>query len=204
MPNRPASASVSGEMFARIRAASTWSPESDRRTEAAAPPVAASAVVERLPFGVPGAGSAFVLLHDALQQDPRVRARVTRAGDREHRADRVVLVRHRRGAATGPLGHLAHLGLREQHDVTADLRGRTRRAGERAGQLCDRRPDRVPRDDRLAEAELGGVEPQHLRAVVAERGQCSRSAAELSRQRATRPQRGEPSSRRGPPASRPP
>ena len=53
---------------------------------------------ERLPFRVPGAGRALVLVLE-VEQDAGRSANVFRARAREHRPDRVPLVRHRRGLA---------------------------------------------------------------------------------------------------------
>ena len=64
---------------------------------------------------------------------------------REHGADRVPLVRHRRRAAAGN-AHLPDLRLREQEDVEGDLRARGRDAVERGHELPHGRPRRVPGD----------------------------------------------------------
>ena len=63
----------------------------------------------------------------------------------ERRADRVALLRHRRGPSRpAAFRHLGDLGLREQHEIEGDLRGDTGSGGERGAELRDASPVRVP------------------------------------------------------------
>ena len=119
----------------RMRAASTSRPVSDLRSEAAAPPVAASAVESALHSACHAPVARSCSCTTLSNEDSRVRTRVTLARDGEHGSDGVALVGHRRGSAWCTLGDLSHLGLRQQHDVRGDLRRRSCDAGERARQL---------------------------------------------------------------------
>ncbi len=128
---------------------------------------------------MPGAGGALVLVHAALDEQRGARECVARAGVGEHGLSRVALVRHRRRPAALSLRHLADLRLREQYDVERDLRDRDRSLRECAAEGDERRAARVPRQHGLRQAELLGVEREHVGATVAERAERAGRAAEL-------------------------
>ena len=77
------------------------------------------------------------------------------------------------------LGDLAHLALREEHDVAADLRGRARGSVQCRAELRDALAVRVPGEHGLREPELLCVEPDDLGCLVSESGEGSCGAAEL-------------------------
>ena len=91
------------------------------------------------PLGLPGAGRALVLLFERPDEhagmsrgEPCIRAC-------ERRADRVALLRHRRGTSRAPaFGHLADLGLGEQDEVEArsSRRHRQRSRARRRARRC--------------------------------------------------------------------
>ena len=88
---------------------------------------------ERVPLRVPGTGRALVLLHGALEQHARVRARMPRTGvARGSRSSGCACAASSTSAPPPASRHLRHLGLREQDDVAADLRGDAGGSGERA------------------------------------------------------------------------
>ena len=179
--------------FARIRSASTSRPVTASAARSRGSAGERERAGERLPLGVPAADRALVLVSELAEQDSRVRVRQPRARHRECRADGIALLRHRRGASARRLRDLAHLGLREQHDVAADLRGRARGAVQCRAELRDALAVRVPREHGLREPELRGVEPDDLesprrrapRASPRHRRAAPR-AARLARRRASR------------------
>ena len=104
-------------------------------------------------------------------------------GPRPHRADRVVLVRHRRRpACRSTLPDLADLGLGEELQIECDLREHPRRDLQRGAELGDAHAVRVPGHGRLGEAELPGEERRDLDAAVAERREGPGGSAELRRE----------------------
>ena len=111
-------------MSERIFSASTSSPASSSRTSAAADPVSRSSAgsVSHSACHVPAPRSCSCAIAPSIvATSPGARCAHATQPDR---ADRVALVRHRRGAAAtlaAALGRLGHLGLREQHDVASDL-----------------------------------------------------------------------------------
>ena len=67
----------------------------------------------------------------------------------ERRADRVALLRHRRGPSrAAAFRHFGDLGLREQHEIEGDLRGDAGGDRERSPELRNASPVRVPRERR--------------------------------------------------------
>jgi hypothetical protein len=136
--------------FARVRSvsgrpvtASADLPPLRRRTRAR----------RRRPHGVPAARR-LVLVREAGEQHGCVRMRQPGTRDCERGGDGIPLLWHRRGASRRRLGDLAHLCLREQHDVETDLRGRARRAVECRAELRDSLAVRVPGEHGLYELEL--------------------------------------------------
>ena len=124
---------------------------------------------ERGPLGLPGAGRALVLVLAAEQQRRRSRARAARTRARAPRATGFRLC----GIVDEPpplgLGHLADLGLREQHDVEPDLRRTPAAAASSAPASSATGPrSRVPRHDRLRAARAPR-EGRDLGPSVAER-----------------------------------
>ena len=203
MPSRRASASVSSAMFARMRSASTCRPSSERRIAAAAPPVAASAVASACHSAcqAPAARSCSCTALSS-EHAPRSRARAARRRRRGPRSTGLRLCGIVDEPPPSRLRHLADLGLREQHDVAADLRRRAAAPASAPREVGERRAERVPGQGRLAQAELRRVQAQHLRPVVAERRQRAGGAAELRRQ--LERARAAPAPRRGRRASPPP
>ena len=134
---------------------------------------------ERLPLGVPAAYGALVLVSELAEQDSGVRVGQARTRHREGRADGIALLRHRRGSSARRLSDLAHLALREEHDVATDLCGRSRRSVQCRAELCDALAVRVPREHGLPEPELLCVEPGDLECLVPESGERPCSATEL-------------------------
>ena len=201
--------------FARIRSASTSRPVDGVRGGRCRATGECERAGERLPLGVPAADRALVLVSEAAEQDSRVRVREARTRDRERRADGIALLRHRRGPSARRLCDLAHLALREEHDVAADLRGRARRAVQRRAELRDALAVRVPGEHGLREPELLCVERGRSRAPrlrarrgfrqrrraaprAARRGRRRVCRAPRARRRASRPPSGRTSS--APPA----
>ena len=114
--------------FARIRSASTSRSRDGVRGGGGRSAGERQRAGERLPLCVPGADRALVLVREPAEQHRRVRVGEPRAGHSERGGDRVALLRHRRRPSARRLGDLAHLGLREERDVEADLRRRARGA----------------------------------------------------------------------------
>ena len=81
--------------------------------------------------------------------------RALRAGHGRDRGDRIVLVRHGRGATAPGDAFLdfGDLGLGEQDDVPGGFRDRTGRHAKGRGEVADARSLRVPRGDRDRQAE---------------------------------------------------
>ena len=170
------------DMFARIRSASTCSAFERARTAAAAPPVAASAVGQRVPLGVPGAGGALVLVRQALEQDRGVAP--ARGARTRSRASPAIGLRLCGIVDEPPASRLAHLA-RPRSGRAARRRSRSSprlpaAAASAAAELGDRYADRVPRKRRLAQVELGGVQACHLDA----RARRTRRASPLRRRAA--------------------
>ena len=110
------------------------------------------------------------------RREPSARAR-------ERRADRVALLRHRRGPSRpAAFRHLGDLGLRQQHEVERDLRGDTGGGRERGAELRDASPVRVPGQRRNLKVELPCVELEQRDAVVAEARERPGGSAELRRE----------------------
>ena len=204
-PTEPVvSPSITPVMFASIRSVSTVRPASASCSDHAAPPVPASASDSASPLAVPSARRALVLARHRLQQHAGRRPHRARRRPRADRADRVLLVWHRRGAAAAAgavLGDLADLGLRQQRDVERDLARARPRA--RPARRPARRPagGAVPGQRGLPPARARGEPVEHRRTAVAERGQGPGRAAELRGQRrgSSRSRAG----RRATPASQP-
>ena len=150
---------------------------------------------DSVPFGLPGAGRALVLLHEATRQERRRGLRLACTGQRERRSDRVALVRERGGSAAalaGGLAQLADLGLGHEHDVERDL-------AERARQRCQGRPQGgdahargVPGQHGLLQGELARHAAHDFGAVLAQDGQRAGRAAQLHRQAVARVDRQSP------------
>ena len=194
--------------FSRIRSASTSSPSTASRDRPRRTARVRERTRERVPLGLPGAGGALVLLDDRPCEDGRVPARELRARASEGRPHGVALLRQRGRPAAGPLPHLSDLRLREQCDVEPDLREHSGGRVERAAELGDPRPVRVPGQRRRRQVELLREETEHLHAVLAEGRQRPGRAAELGREplrlgppRACAPPRARPRATR-PPCSR--
>ena len=165
--------------FARIRPASTSRPVTASAAAAAAPPANASAP-ERLPLRVPAAHRPLVLVGEPAEQDSRMGVREACACDRERRADRIALLRHRRRPSARRLGNSPT--SREEDDVATDLRGRARDCVQRRAELRDALAVRVPRKQGLRESELLRVETDDLERLVSEGGERARGPAELRRE----------------------
>ena len=144
------------------------------------------------PLRLPGACGTLVLVVTRRQQ-AGVRVHDPRARAGKHRARRILLVRHRRGAAAGALCDLGHLRLGEQDDVETDLPARAparRRARRRA-----RRPARgahataapIPRDRAALRAGAARPGPAAPRAasVPPAPPSCAGSATAASLRRAS-------------------
>ena len=165
--------------FARIRSASTSRPATASAAAAAAPPANARAP-ERASHSAcqpPTARSC------SCASSPS-RTPAWACARRSHAtasvgADGIPLLRHRRGTASRRLGDLAHLGLGEEHDVAADLRGRPCGCIQRRAELRETLAVRVPGEQRLREPEFLCVEADDLEGVVSEGGEGSRGATEL-------------------------
>ena len=148
-----------------------------------------------VPFGLPGAGGALVLLHEAARQERRRGLRLACTGQRERRSDRVALVRERGGSAAalaGGLAQLADLGLGHEHHVERDLaeRARQRRQGRSQGGHAHARG--VPGQHGLLQGELARHAAHDLGAVLAQGGQRAGRAAQLHRQAVARVDRQSP------------
>ncbi len=139
-------------------------PRGPPATAAAAPPAKASASGERLPLRLPGAGARSCSCGAAATSTPACRARARRRRRAPLTdADRIALVRHRRGAAARP--------------PRAPRRPRSARAGRRRARSSrtPRRPPRAPRRARQRvlrscataatgsrQLELAREQPHHL------------------------------------------
>ena len=175
------------ERFARMRSASTSRPSSDRAQRRRRAAGVRERVGERLPLRVPGAGRALVLVLEVRASTPAAARTCSRTGAREHRPDRVALVRHRRRPPPSGSAHLADLGLREQREVERDLRAAPGGDRERGAELGERRAARVPRQrPARGRSSSAANSAQHLDARVAERGERPAGAAELRGQARTR------------------
>ena len=169
--------------FARIRACVDLEPLERRRIAAAAPPAIGERVRERAPLGLPGAERALVLLRRARRSSTPPRPdSPPRAGDRDRRADRVSLLRHRRGAA-------------RHRPARAPRRPRSARAGRRRARSSRTTPAataRAPRRARrcgarsvchgstgFASSSSAAKRAATSRPVGAERRERARSTAEL-------------------------
>ena len=87
-----------------------------------------------------------------------------------------------RGSASPPagrLGDLPHLGLGHQDHVSGHLLGDAGADRERASELHEPAPGRVPRDHGLGEIELPGESGQNSRSGLSEGGERTSRAPEL-------------------------
>ena len=157
---------------------------------------------ERLPLRVPAAHRPLVLVGEPAEQDSRMGVREACARDRERRADRIALLRHRRRPSARRLGKLAHLALRggRCRQRPSRPRPRLRPAPRRAR---DALAVRVPRAG-APRAELLCVATDDLERVVSEGGERARGAAELRREAPPAPSRASDAPRAPTRASLPP
>ena len=145
--------------LARIRASSTTSALNVSAMAPAAPAVSVDQRRQRLPFGLPAARRALVLLRHRRQHRGDQARSAHRGGHRLHGADRIVLVRHRRRAAAAlhrRVGDLGDFGLRQQRQVAANLAQRSAHEPQRAGDVGEAAALGVPGDLGDAQAEARG------------------------------------------------
>ena len=157
-------------------------PASARRAPSAAPPVNASAPDRAGHSACQAPRGPLVLLRQRGEQHGPAPFTCRAQATRQHAADRVPLLGHRRRATALGLGHLADLGLAQERHVQADLRDRP--GGDARARLRAPRPGpgSCARADRLAQARA----PR--RAAARPRGPRRRAPrASRPRRRAGRP-----------------
>ena len=137
------------------------------------------------PFHLPAANRALVLLELCVEDRRREIGGDHRGRQRGRGADRIALVRQRRGTAAprrGRFERFADFGLHEQRHVARDLAAGAGEDRECCGDLRETIAVGVPRRVGHGEIELRGQPLGDVEAFFLERGQRAGGAAELQHQ----------------------